>query len=183
MRSVHDGHPDFRCGECGSQLSSTTSLLRHILISHPNLPHEEISAHDDSSDETDMLNISPEKELAMTSATFDENGYVPLYEDDEDDSYSSINLSGNENHIQQLEFKLTLVSALIELCQNPFFLYAQNFHAEFSSNLPENSSDSNVNKELSRRWIELSDGEKSKYVDQATKNKIEHGNHMEANFN
>ena len=132
----------------------------------------------------DMLNISPEKERIMMNATSDEdqNGYVPLSEDYGDDGYYSFMSSSGEvpamcsivEPVRQFSSSMTLVNTLIELLQKPFFLYARDFHAKVHFNLP----DSEMAKELCRRWSKLSDDEKAKYEKKAEKNKAKYAKHM-----
>lgn len=129
----------------------------------------------------DMLNISPEKEMIMMNATSDEdqNGYVPLTEDDGDDGYYSFMSSTGEvpaiveKPARQLPSNMTLVNTLIELLQKPFFLYARDFHANIHFNLP----DSEMAKELCRCWSKLSDDKKAKYEKKAEKNKAKYAKH------
>merc|ERR1712241_147257 len=64
--------------------------------------------------------------------------------------------------------------------QTAFFLYAADFRAEVRSGLPDGSTVGEVAKELGRRWGELGDAEKSKYQEQAEKNKAQYEKDMEA---
>ena len=214
IQCIHEGRR-FVCGECNKEFHHKTNLLKHIHAKHQNHEDETLLVYDivanyadntvddnvyweevqgdraetvSSSDDLDILDISPEKELAMMNLTSDEdhNGYVPLYEDDvvENSDYFSnlppINTTGSlwedpaiiEDRIQQLQSQLTVVNALIDLHQRPFFLYAEDFHAVVRCDMPEESTDNEVAVELRRRWDELGGDEKSKYEQQAEKNKV-----------